>query len=373
MLFYLAPMEELTGYVYRNVYEKMFGQIDKYFTPFISPTQKKILKTREQKDVAPENNIDMNVVPQILTNNIENLLDTIHYLLDLGYQEVNLNLGCPAATVVSKGKGAGMLDDPDALDTFFEIVFDSIYKEGLDQILDFSVKTRIGISGTYEFEDILKVYNRYPISELIVHPRLREEYYQGQVHLEIFQEAIANSLHPVCYNGDINSVEDYQRITELFPSLDRIMIGRGILANPGLIREIKAYEKSDPKLQTRVFDESGKMFQKKENQDIENLILDKKEIAAFHECLFTEYVKALGEKDAMFKCKEVWSYLIKQCKRISNVNTSQIDRTSLIIVQNTSNDIMINNKLDSLYRKIQKSKTRSEYEIAVRNLFQEMP
>lgn len=316
MLFYLAPMEELTGYVYRQVYQECFGEVDKYFTPFISPTKKKILKTRERKDVAPEHNQNQYVVPQILTNQIENLMDTIEYLLQLGYTEINLNLGCPAPTVVSKGKGAGMLEDPEELDRFFAIVFDLIYKEGLDQILQLSIKSRIGMSATYEFEDLLKVYNRYPISEVILHPRLREEFYQGAVHKEIFAQALEGSLHPLCYNGDITSVADYRKLQEEFPGLDRIMIGRGIMKNPALFCELAG---GGP--------------------------LTKEKLVEFHTKLAARYVEELGEKDALFKYKELWSYLICQCREMTEA------------------------PIEKAYRSLQKASSGAEYRNAVQEIF----
>ena len=111
MQFYLAPMEAVTGFVYRNVYHSMYGDMDKYFAPFITPTQKKILRTRERKDVAPENNVGMCMIPQILTNNAEQFIETCEFLAKQGYKEVNLNLGCPAATVVTKGRGSGFLGE----------------------------------------------------------------------------------------------------------------------------------------------------------------------------------------------------------------------------------------------------------------------
>lgn len=283
MQFYLAPMEEVTGYVYRNVYHSMFHDMDKYFTPFIAPTQKKILKTRERKEVAPEHNQGMNVVPQILTNNAEQFLDTCNMLAELGYNEVNLNLGCPAATVVSKKKGSGFLDDPMKLDRFFETVFEEISKLPENEKLRISVKTRIGIEFPEEFEDILKVYNRYPIYELIIHPRLQKDFYKNHPNREVFAKALEQSVHPVCYNGDIFTKEDYEVFCNRFPKVERIMLGRGVVANPGLVRQIQT------------------------GQPITTA-----ELKEYHDRLYAGYREALdSEKDALFKMKEVWFYLGK--------------------------------------------------------------
>lgn len=281
--FYLAPMEEVTGYVYRNVYHAMFGDMDRYFTPFIAPTKKKILKTRERKEVAPENNQGMNVVPQILTNDTEQFLDTCNMLIGLGYHEVNLNLGCPAATVVSKKKGSGFLDDIGRLDQFFETVFEEIAALPEERKCHVSVKTRIGMEFPEEFEDIMEVYNRYPFSEIIIHPRLQKDYYQNHPNLDVFGEALKQSAHPVCYNGDIFTKEDYDTFCGRFPTVERVMLGRGVVTNPGLVREIRTGQ-----------------------------TITTTELEEYHDRLYAGYREAMGsEKDALFKMKEVWSYLGK--------------------------------------------------------------
>lgn len=281
--FYLAPMEEVTGYVYRNVYHAMFGDMDRYFTPFIAPTKKKILKTRERKEVAPENNQGMNVVPQILTNDTEQFLDTCNMLIGLGYHEVNLNLGCPAATVVSKKKGSGFLDDIGRLDQFFETVFEEIAALPEERKFRVSVKTRIGMEFPEEFEDIMEVYNRYPFSEIIIHPRLQKDYYQNHPNLDVFGEALKQSAHPVCYNGDIFTKEDYDTFCGRFPTVEWVMLGRGVVTNPGLVREIRTGQ-----------------------------TITTTELEEYHDRLYAGYREAMGsEKDALFKMKEVWSYLGK--------------------------------------------------------------
>ena len=281
--FYLAPMEEVTGYVYRNVYHAMFGDMDRYFTPFIAPTKKKILKTRERKEVAPENNQGMNVVPQILTNDTEQFLDTCNMLIGQGYHEVNLNLGCPAATVVSKKKGSGFLDNIGRLDQFFETVFEEIAALPEERKCRVSVKTRIGMELPEEFEDIMEVYNRYPFSEIIIHPRLQKDYYQNHPNLDVFGEALKQSAHPVCYNGDIFTREDYDTFCGRFPTVERVMLGRGVVTNPGLVREIRTGQ-----------------------------TITTTELKEYHDRLYAGYREAMGsEKDALFKMKEVWSYLGK--------------------------------------------------------------
>mgnify|MGYP002522199097 FL=1 len=281
--FYLAPMESVTGYVYRTVYQEMFGDMDKYVTPFIAPSKKKILKTRERKDVAPEHNQGMYVVPQILTNDAEQFLVTCNTLSELGYHEVNLNLGCPMATVVSKKKGSGFLEEPERLDRFFDAVFEGMAKLPEEDRCKVSVKTRIGVQFPEEFEDILQIYNRYPISEVIIHPRLQKDFYNNHPNLSVFAETLQQCVHPICYKGDIFTVEDYQAFREKFPQVDRIMLGRGVIANLGLVREIRTGQQ-----------------------------VTMAELKEYHDRLYAGYREEMDcERDALFKMKEVWFYLGK--------------------------------------------------------------
>lgn len=295
MQFYLAPMEGVTGQVYRNVYASLYDNIDKYFTPFIAPNQNRSMNTREQKDVAPANNGGRNTVVQILTNKAEHFKRAANELKELGYQEVNLNLGCPSPTVVTKGKGAGFLEDPRCLKAFFDEIF-------ADAGCHISVKTRIGMEFEEEWADLIQVYNQYPIKELIVHPRLQQDFYQGKPRLEAFAEAVRMCKMPLCYNGDIFSVEDYERIMDTFPEIDRIMVGRGLIANPALIAEIKGQDRRNKEL-----------------------------MKLYHDRLLAAYQEEMsGDRDTLFKMKELWFYMgqmfedaDKQLKKIKKTTKMQ--------------------------------------------------
>ncbi|AMK50422.1 diguanylate cyclase [Clostridium beijerinckii] len=232
MKYYLAPMEGITEYIYRNSYEKFFGNVDKYFTPFIVPNESRSLKTKELVDVLPENNKGMNIVPQILTNDAEGFINTSRKLQQLGYSEVNLNLGCPAKTVVSKNKGSGFLAKREELDSFLEEIFK------MDDI-KISIKTRIGKDNPEEFYELIKIYNKYPLEELIIHPRTQKDFYGNKPNLNVFRDALSLSNNPICYNGDIFIISDYDKLVADFPEVNTVMLGRGILANPGLINIIK--------------------------------------------------------------------------------------------------------------------------------------
>ncbi|MBM7834760.1 tRNA dihydrouridine synthase [Clostridium sardiniense] len=275
MKYYLAPMEGITGYIYRNTYEKFFHNIDKYFTPFIVPNNSRSLKTKELRDILPENNEGMNIVPQILTNDSEGFIFTSRKLQQLGYNEINLNLGCPAGTVVSKGRGSGFLAKREELDKFL----DEIYK--IDD-MKISIKTRIGKENPEEFYELIKIYNKYPLEELIIHPRTQKDFYGNKPNLDVFKDALSLSNSPVCYNGDIFTKSDYNKLIKAFPEVDTVMIGRGLLSNPGLMNEIK-----------------------------DNTFIDKKILKDFHDEIFNTYREVFNEdRNAILRMKELWGYMI---------------------------------------------------------------
>ncbi|MBN1068165.1 tRNA-dihydrouridine synthase family protein [Clostridium botulinum] len=275
MKYYLAPMEGITGYIYRNSYEKFFNNIDKYFTPFIVTNKSRSLKTKELRDVLPENNNGMNIVPQILTNDSEGFINTSGKLKQLGYNEVNLNLGCPAGTVVSKNRGSGFLAKREELDMFL----DEIFKMNDIKI---SIKTRIGKDSPEEFYELIKIYNKYPIEELIIHPRTQKDFYGNKPNLDVFKDALSLSNNPICYNGDIFTVKDHDKLTRDFPEVKTLMLGRGILANPGLMNEIK-----------------------------NNTFIDKEILKEFHDEILSKYIELFNEdRNAIFRMKELWGYMI---------------------------------------------------------------
>ena len=299
MKFYLAPLEGVTGYIFRNALKEYFPGTDRYFTPFIVPDQKHALRKRELRDILPENNQVKELVPQILTSDPVRFVETAKALAEYGYGEVNLNLGCPSGTVVAGGRGAGMLADVDRLDRFLDQIF-------RDTDLHISVKTRIGMEHPEEGYTLMKIYNQYPISEVIIHPRTRKEFYKGEPHLDVFGELLAMSKHPVCYNGNLFTVRDYEQFRARFPQVERVMIGRGVLADPGLMRRLKSLEHAQ---------KTGEDASRKEN-DMEQpgseiYRTGKQELRAFHDTIFQQYREIFDEdKNAIFHMKELWSYLM---------------------------------------------------------------
>lgn len=281
MNFYFAPLEGVTGYIYRNAFSDIFGGPDKYYAPFVSPSQNYRLRGKEIKDLLPENNrLEVFLIPQILTNNSEYFIKAASQLMELGYrEEININIGCPSGTVVSKKKGAGFLTETEAMDCFFEEIFQWNEELGADKI-NISVKTRIGMYDALEFKEIMSIYNRYPISELIVHPRTKIELYRGTPNMKAFDYAAEISENPLCYNGDIKTVEDYQKIADKY-NINSVMIGRGLVANPNLIHEIKGGEK---------------------------LTMDM--LRTYHDRLYTDFEKIMrADKHLLFKMKEFWNYI----------------------------------------------------------------
>lgn len=276
MQLYMAPLEGITGYIYRNAYYKCYGDIDRYFAPFIMSRR---LNQKEIRDILPENNRGMELVPQILANRAEDFLAIAKAIQSYGYQLVNLNLGCPSPTVTSRNRGAGFLELTRELDRFLEEIFTACPAK-------ISIKTRIGVEDEEEWQQLLEIYEKYPLEELIVHPRLKTDQYKpGTIHREAFEMAAEKSCHSLCYNGDITSVSDYDELLQQFPETDKIMLGRGILRKPWLPSEIKNGEKKDPQQY-------------------------KEKLKEFHEELLNGYVDYMsGDKNTLYKMKELWAYL----------------------------------------------------------------
>lgn len=275
MNLYFAPLEGITGYIYRNVHKDFFGSCDQYYAPFIVPSDDEKLTKKSLKDILPENN-NCKLQVQILTNKSESFLKLEKHVKDLGYKEININLGCPSGTVVSKGRGAGFLKDTDGLDKFLYEVFEKTE-------LAVSVKTRTGFYSGEEFGDLLEIYNKYPLTRLIVHPRVREEYYRGKPDMDVFDYAYKNSKNPLCYNGNVCTVGDFEDIVSKYPSLDGVMIGRGGITNPALFREIRGGAK-----------------------------LTDTELVEFTKVLAQKYNDVLkSETFTLHKLKEVWVYCME--------------------------------------------------------------
>lgn len=274
MKYYLAPLEGITTYVYRRAYHTFFHPLDKYFTPFFVPHTKRGLNEREKNEILPEHNSGMRLIPQIMSNDADGFLRTEEKLREYGYEEINLNLGCPSKTVVNKHRGSGFLAVPGELDRFLF----KVYSRTKAKI---SIKTRLGKYDPEEFVRILEIYNQYPVEELIIHPRVQQDFYRNSPDLGAFRQALGSARIPVCYNGDIFTMADERALEAKFPELSCVMLGRGVIRNPGLPGELKGEEEVSLHTLERF---------------LEKILEDYREICR-------------EDNHALFKVKELWAYM----------------------------------------------------------------
>lgn len=271
MQYYFAPLEGLTDSTYRQLHHRFFPGIDRYYTPFLSPTVHRQLTPREARELSGDKAVDRITVPQLLTKNSTDFTWMAQQCADLGYKEVNLNLGCPSGTVTAKGKGAGMLSDHNALQRFLDDIFTNV-------TIAISVKTRIGFTDAQEFPALLDIFNRYPICELTVHPRVRKAFYNGSVDMDAFAYACENSKAPLCYNGNLCARSQIDQLQQEHPCIQAVMLGRGLIGDPGMLQP--------------------------EGTDINTL-------QEFHDALLDAYlVQFGGSRNAMFRMKEHWRHLL---------------------------------------------------------------
>ena len=236
MRIWFAPLEGTTDAIFRRVHHQCFTGVEKYYIPFVSPTQNMVFTARELSAIAPENNMDVPAVPQLLGKNAEHLLWAIRELKTMGYEEVNLNLGCPSGTVTAKGKGSGLLREPEALAALLDELF-------AHTTLPISIKTRIGYASAEEWPALLELLCRYPAKELIIHPRTRADFYKGSIHPETYALACERATQPLVYNGDLFTATDCWTLMTAAPDTSALMIGRGLIANPAMAQELCGGEK----------------------------------------------------------------------------------------------------------------------------------
>lgn len=272
MILSLAPMEGITGHVFRRVHAECFGALDCYYTPFLPPPRVgNRFGGKAFKEIDPANNQGLNVVPQLMSKNADEFVWAARVLADMGYREVNLNLGCPSGTVVAKGKGSGFLRNLDELEVFLSDVCER-------SPLPVSVKTRLGLEDDGEYERVLDLYCRMPLAELIVHPRVQKDRYTGSPRRAFYGETLERAPFPVAYNGDIFDLEDMDALVEAYPGTRHVMLGRGLLANPALARMVNG-----------------------------GLAATAAELQRFHDTLFAAYAEEIGG-NAVFRMKEWWFY-----------------------------------------------------------------
>ncbi len=318
MKYYLAPLEGITTYIFRNAYHNVFHPMDKYYSPFLVPRMKKSFNNREINDILPEHNEGIYIVPQLLTNQAEDFIKGAYRLEEYGYQEINLNLGCPSGTVVSRHKGAGFLQYPLELERFLDEIFSKLS-------IQISIKTRIGMEDPEEFSTLLNIFNQFPLKELIIHPRVREDFYNHQPNLAVFQQAFSKSNNFVCYNGDIFNRDAFDKLLKQVPGIEAVMFGRGILIRPWLLEELPFHT-------SRVQMSEEDLYQEK-----------KQRLRKFHDQIYIGYQQIMsGQRNVLYKMKELWSYMIQSFS-----------------------------DYEPYAKKIRKTETLKNYEITVNALFRE--
>ncbi len=303
MNLYFAPLEGITTNVYRTTHAAVFGSCDRYFAPFITPSDNERVSRKGLRDVVPEKNEGTTLTVQVLTSRSDSFLKFARKIKALGYREININLGCPFPRVVQKGRGAGMLQDAEALDRFLDGIFSSAD-------ISVSIKTRTGFYSGEEMARLMEVYNEYPIRELTIHPRAREEFYKGTPDMAAFSLAYNCAKMPVCYNGDIETAQDFADICKSYPDLSGVMIGRGAITNPAIFREIRG-----------------------------GAPLSLSELVTFSETLMENYYATLGsEVFTLQKLKEVWGYMAKNVPNETKIlkgikKASSIEDLSFMVKQ----------------------------------------
>jgi len=235
MQIYLAPLQGLTDWIFRESYCQHIGLFDKTFTPFVRTQNGAFYRPSQCNDLLKEHNIHQKPVPQFLGNDAESFGRFEELCIENGYTEANINMGCPYPMVTGKRMGAGLLAHPTLIAQLLEGIFSNTQ-------LKISVKCRLGLENPEEFEQLIPIFNAFPLEEIIIHPRIGKQQYKGEVNLEAFASYAPELKHRIIYNGDILTATDVTRIQTLVPQIDGIMLGRGVLQNPFLPAEIQGQE-----------------------------------------------------------------------------------------------------------------------------------
>lgn len=272
-----SPLQGFTDFRFRNAQNKLFGGIDTYYSPYIRLNGKLVIKPSYERDLLPENNVGLEVIPQVITNDADEFLFVAKYVRELGYKELNWNLGCPYPMVTKSGMGSGLISNPERINH----ILDRTHSES-DIIV--SMKMRLGYENSEEILDVLPILDKYPIKNIAIHARIGKQLYKGGVHLDAFQQCIDNTIHKLYYNGDITSVAKFHEMQQRFPSIDHWMIGRGLISDPFLPSMIKSNTMEYPANKMELF-------------------------SAFHDTLYAIYSESLsGSAHILLKMYHLWEY-----------------------------------------------------------------
>ncbi|WP_291097386.1 MULTISPECIES: tRNA dihydrouridine synthase [unclassified Flavobacterium] len=272
-----SPLQGFTDFRFRNAINKYFGGIDTFYSPYIRLNGKLIIKSSYHRDLLPENNIGLEVIPQIITNDADEFLFVAKYVQELGYKELNWNLGCPYPMVTKCGMGSGLIGNPEKINNI-------LHKVHSESDIIVSMKMRLGYENSEEILDVLPILETYPIKNIAIHARIGKQLYKGGVHLDAFQQCIDNTKLKLYYNGDITSVAKFKEMQERFPTIDHWMIGRGLIADPFLPSMIKSNALEYPKNKMELFSD-------------------------FHDTLYQGYSESLsGSTHILLKMHHLWEY-----------------------------------------------------------------
>ena len=272
-----SPLQGFTDFRFRNAQNKIFGGIDTFYSPYIRLNGKMIIKPSYERDLLPDNNLDLEVIPQVITNDADEFLFVANYVRELGYKELNWNLGCPYPMVTKSGMGSGLISNPEKINHVLE-------RAHSESDIIVSMKMRLGYETTEEILDVLPILDQYPIKNIAIHARIGKQLYKGGVHLDAFQQCIDNTKHKLYYNGDITSVAKFHEMQQRFPSIDHWMIGRGLIADPFLPMMIKNNTQEYPENKIELFN-------------------------AFHDTLYAIYSESLsGATHILLKMYHLWEY-----------------------------------------------------------------
>jgi tRNA-dihydrouridine synthase len=293
-----SPLQGFTDFRFRNAQNKLFGGIDTYYSPYIRLNGKLVIKPSYERDLLPENNIGLEVIPQVITNDTDEFLFVAKYVRELGYNELNWNLGCPYPMVTKSGMGSGLISNPEKINNI-------LHRAHSESDIIVSMKMRLGYENSEEILDVLPILDKYPIKNIAIHARIGKQLYKGGVHLDAFQQCIDNTIHKLYYNGDITSVAKFHEMQQRFPSIDHWMIGRGLISDPFLPSMIKNNTMEYPANKMELF-------------------------SAFHDTLYAIYSESLsGSAHILLKMYHLWEYfsttfsnphkVLKQIKKAQSI------------------------------------------------------
>ena len=313
-----SPLQGFTDFRFRNAFNNHFGGIDTFYAPYIRLNGKMIIKPSYERDLLPGNNIGIELIPQIITNNADEFLFVAGYVQQLGYKELNWNLGCPYPMVTKHGMGSGLINDAEKINN----ILNEVHSKS-DIVI--SMKMRLGYENSEEILQVLPILDNYPLKNIAIHARLGKQLYKGSVNLDAFQQCTEASNHKLYYNGDITSVTKFNEMQQLFPMINHWMIGRGIIADPFLPSMIKNNTTKYPDNKLEIF-------------------------GLFHDTLYNEYSASLsGQHHLLLKMYHLWEYFsilfsnprktLKKIKKASNVRKYQTAVREILDTEHELNSI----------------------------------